>query len=92
MKLKLRDLRDAQESLKKLLNQDVPARVAFQLSKLARAANAELTTYGEIRQKLVRKYGKAIEGTGQKNKSGEPIEGTEQMAVSPEDEGYDAFK
>jgi hypothetical protein len=57
MKLALGAIKNAEPSLKKLLNADLHISVAFILSKLIKTIESELTHYEEQRQTLVKKHG-----------------------------------
>ena len=65
MQIKLNDLIESQESLGILLNQPLPIKTAYHLSKTVKKIQSEITQFHESRNQLIRKYGsEAIEGSG----------------------------
>ena len=57
MKLKLSQLLDMKVVVEKLIGQDVPVTVGYDLMKLVKAFDAELDLYSKARTKLFDKYG-----------------------------------
>lgn len=56
MKVKLIDIYSSVNSLSKLMEQPLPAKVSFKLMKLLNAVNEEVKLIEEQRMKLVKKY------------------------------------
>jgi hypothetical protein len=61
MEIKLGQIQKAQGAMSKLINMFMPIKVAFKVSRLAKAVNELLTTVEEQRKKLVEKLGKQQE-------------------------------
>ena len=59
MKLQNGDIFTAQEPLRKLIEQKFPVIVSYKLSKLAQKLNEQFKVVEEVRQGLIKKYGKA---------------------------------
>jgi type IV secretory pathway TrbF-like protein len=57
MKLKLSEIQKAQQPLQKIMNADLPIKIAFRLSRMAKAVNDVFTDIETQRVKLVEKYG-----------------------------------
>ena len=68
MKITLEKLFNIQQSLGKLLTQDLPVSVSFKLSRLAKKVKTEMDLLEENRVKLVKKY-----GGKEKNENGEEV-------------------
>lgn len=66
MKLKLYEILNAVEVLKKVMNSAVSLKTAYRLSKVAKKCNEELALVQETQKKLVAKY-------GDKNEKGEVL-------------------
>lgn len=58
MKIKLYKLIDMKKVIDKLIAQDVPVIVGYDLIKVVRVFAEELKVYNKIRTKLLKKYGK----------------------------------
>ncbi len=54
MKLKLKDILQNADSLRKLLNKDLPIKTAYRLGKLSRALQAELDQFNFTRNELIK--------------------------------------
>jgi hypothetical protein len=61
MKVNLRDLRAAQPAFQKLMNLDLPIKIAFKLSRIAKAVNDVYQDIERQREALVRKHGAEAE-------------------------------
>ena len=61
MKLTLKKLISVKPSMKKLLNQDLPIKISYNLSKLISELNEEYTLFEEKKQLLFIKYGEEKE-------------------------------
>lgn len=57
MEIKLKKIVTANGALNKLMSKEVPIKVGFQLSKIAKKLNEELSIYNDNRVKLIKKYG-----------------------------------
>ena len=66
IKVKISDLLNGTEALQKLAGTDLKAKVAWQVGKLIKAAEAEMQSFNTTRVELIKKY-------GEKNESGELI-------------------
>ena len=66
IKVKISDLLNGTEALQKLAGTDLKAKVAWQVSKLIKAAETEIQSFNTTRIELIKKY-------GEKNESGELI-------------------
>lgn len=60
--MKLAKLTNAntQQSIKKLLDQPLPAKTAFKLKGIAKRVTEELTKYEEVRKDAIQKYGSKL--------------------------------
>lgn len=58
MKVKLSDLLKMKPVIEKLIKQDVPVTVGYDLITLVRVFETQLKTFAELRKKLFTKYGK----------------------------------
>jgi hypothetical protein len=79
MKLTNGEIFVVREPLLKLLGMQLPVKTSFQIAKLANKLNEQLKVIEDVRNGLVRKYGK------------ENLEKRGQLSVNPEDEGYPKF-
>lgn len=59
--MKMLDLKNAENALHKLVNTDLPVKIAFNLSYVIDKIDAELKRFDDFRIKLVKKYGKETE-------------------------------
>jgi hypothetical protein len=59
----LGELKNIEESIKKLLNSEIPIKISYRLSKIVNKLSAELSLLEEHRVVLVKKYGETVEGT-----------------------------
>lgn len=59
MKLLNGEIFNAKEPLQKLLEKELPVRVAYGLAKMANKLNAEFQAIEQVRMGLIRKYGEA---------------------------------
>ena len=66
MKVKLFDVNRAHPILKKLLTMELPIKIAFKLSRFAKAFNDVYESLEERRVALVEKYGEALPDGGHK--------------------------
>ena len=66
IKVKISDLLNSTDVLQKLSKMDLKAKLAWQVSKLLKAADAEIQSFNETRMTLIKKY-------GQKDDSGELV-------------------
>lgn len=64
MKITIEQLHSIQVSLGKLLDQDLPIRMAYRMGKLAKTVREELNEFEEARVKLVEKIGEKVEEDG----------------------------
>ncbi len=64
MKITIRELFALEESLRELLDLRLRARVAFKAAQAARAIRTEQKTAAELRNNLVKQYGKKEKGKG----------------------------
>ena len=64
MVIKRGELKQVEESLKKLLNKELPLAAAYLLSKTVKTIEEELAGIEDTRKKLVSKYGVKVEGDG----------------------------
>jgi len=62
MKLKLMQIQNAMPALQKVLNAELPVKVAFRLSRLAKAVGDVAKDIEQQRANLVKKYGEEVEG------------------------------
>jgi len=76
MKLKNGEIFNAAQPLSKLMDEKFPVKVSLGLAKLVNKLNVELKAIEEVRQGLIKRYGKEEEG---------------QLKVDPEDENYAPF-
>jgi len=67
--MKLSTIINAQQSLTKLANSDLPVKIAYSLSKTIQKLSVEFKAFDEARNKLFEKYGEEIE---EKTKTGQP--------------------
>jgi len=79
MKVTLEKVYVAQQSLTKLLSQDMPSSLAFRLSRLAKQVKSELDTFEENRIKLVKKY-----STSGKEKKSPAVDPEQSVKVHPD--------
>jgi len=61
IKLKVHQLKTAESTLKMLASKQLPAKLAYQVAKIIRAADKELLAIEEARVSAVRKYGKEVQ-------------------------------
>lgn len=61
IKVKVSQLLDSTETLKKLANMQLKARLAFQVGRVLKAADAEITNFNEARMNLIKKFGEKDE-------------------------------
>jgi hypothetical protein len=61
MEMKLVDIQRAKPALTKILNANLPIKVAFRLGRLAKEVDKVLVEIEDIRSKLVQKYGSTTE-------------------------------
>ena len=59
--VKINDLLNSTEALQKLSKTDLKAKLAWQISKLLKAADKEIQEFNESRMKLIQKYGEKDE-------------------------------
>lgn len=64
--LKMGDLLNATDTLQKLSQQELKARLALQIARMLKEAEREIQNFNEIRMNLIKKY-------GEKDESGEII-------------------
>ena len=57
MNLKLGDVRNSLDSLKKLLGTDLPVKVSYKLSKIVKKVNSEIKELEDKRIELIKQYG-----------------------------------
>ncbi len=62
--MKLVQLVNSKDALQRLIEKELPVKMAYRLSKFVKAANKELEFFEEQRVKLAKKYGKD-DGKGQ---------------------------
>jgi len=79
MKLLNGEIFDAREPLQKLIEKELPVKVAYGLAKMSNRLNEQFKIIEDVRQGLIRKYGEADEEHPQK------------MAVKLESENYPKF-
>jgi hypothetical protein len=65
MKLTLAEIKSLETSISKIFNKDINIKLAYKLSTLIKTLSEELRKLEEGRVKLVKKYGKTDEKTGQ---------------------------
>jgi hypothetical protein len=63
MELKLIEIQRAQQAFQKVMNADLPVKVAFRLSRIAKAIDEVFVQIETIRNKLVQKYGASAENS-----------------------------
>lgn len=68
MKVKLNDIINAQMSIQKLLNTDMPGKLAYSIARNVRKLEIETKSFDDARQKLFEKYGEEVEETNEKTK------------------------
>jgi len=56
MKMKLVDIKNAEEPLKKIMNKELNIKAAYKVSKVLKIVNSEMTAIEQSRVKLVHKY------------------------------------
>lgn len=61
IKIKISELLNSVETLQKLSKQDFKAKLAWQISKLLKAAEVEIQSFNETRMNLIKKYGEKDE-------------------------------
>lgn len=61
IKVKMSTLLDSTDALKKLAGMPLKARLAFQVARLLKAADAEISNFNETRMNLIKKYGEKDE-------------------------------
>lgn len=72
MKVTIREILEGQDTLQKLSHQPLPGRAAFQIGRLLKKLEEVLTSYNEVRVKLIEKYAKKNEdGTFEVNDNNE---------------------
>ncbi len=59
--VKLSDLVNSTETLQKLAQKDFKAKLAWSISRLLKAADAEIQNFNEARMELIKKYGEKDE-------------------------------
>lgn len=64
MKFKLGEIRTLESSLAKLMNKELPIKAAYRLGKLLKAVSEELTIIENNRVKLIKKYSKGEDESG----------------------------
>lgn len=83
IKVKMSQLLDSTETLKKLSNMQLKARLAFQIGRVLKAADSEITNFNEARMNLIKKYGEKDENgdlkTDEKGNCTIPNESTEEF-------------
>jgi hypothetical protein len=62
MKIKLIQIYDMEEPLKKVMKQDVPIKIAYKLAKNIKKINDEYMIIVNQKNNLIKKYGKESEG------------------------------
>lgn len=58
IEVKLREILESQEAMRHLSEKSLRGRTAYQLGRLMKKLEGELSTYNEVRQKLIEKYAK----------------------------------
>lgn len=66
IKVQISELINSTETLQKLAQKDFKAKLAWQIARLLKAAEAEIQSFNETRMNLIRKY-------GEKDESGELV-------------------
>lgn len=61
IKVQLKDLLNSTEALQKLSRQNLKARLAFQVARMLKAAEKEITDFNEVRTNLIKKYSEVNE-------------------------------
>ena len=61
IKVKISSLLNSNEALQKLAGTDLKAKLAWQVARLLKAAEAELQSFNEARTNLIKKYGEKDE-------------------------------
>ena len=61
IKVQLKDLLNSTEALQKLSRQNLKARLAFQVARMLKAAEKEITDFNEVRTNLIKKYSEVDE-------------------------------
>ena len=59
--VKISDLLNSTEALQKLANKELKAKLAWTISRLLKAAEAEIQNFNDTRMNLIRKYGEKDE-------------------------------
>jgi hypothetical protein len=62
MKIKLKELKVAEESLNKIFSMNLPIKVSYILSKIIPIVSEEMNNIEKIRYDLIKKYGEEKEG------------------------------
>ena len=75
MELTVKELLDMSASLKKLLNESMPIKTAYKLSRMVKSIDGETKTYNEKKNELVGKYGEKVGRGMQINQEIETPEG-----------------
>jgi hypothetical protein len=75
MELTVKELLDMSASLKKLLNESLPIKTAYKLSRMVKSIDGETKTYNEKKNELVGKYGEKVGRGMQINQEIETPEG-----------------
>ena len=70
--VKISDLLNSTEALQKLANKELKAKLAWTISRLLKAAEAEIQNFNDTRMNLIRKYGEKDENGELEN--GRPYE------------------
>ena len=61
IQVKISELLNSTDTLQKLSQQDFKAKLAWQIARLLKAAEAEIQSFNETRMNLIRKYGEKDE-------------------------------
>jgi len=62
MHLQLGKLLNAEASLNKLINSDLPAKTSFQVARLAKKISGDIVDFKKANQELIEKYGERKDG------------------------------
>ena len=77
IKLRINDLLNSTEVLQKLSKTDLKAKTAWQVTRMLKAADAEIQSFNDARMNLIRKY-------GEKDENGELITNDENNCKIPD--------
>ena len=61
IKVKINDLLNSTEALQKLAGTELKAKLSWQVSRILKAADAEIQSFNETRMNLIKKYGEKDE-------------------------------